>query len=304
MTIKKTQTRGRPKKDYWELKTKMANEAMKNSWKHWRGRPKKEKRIEDSINTKISNHSKEISVLEKKNQDIHKSIWNSNLIDKNTGKMSEQELAAEKYSRVLLFFAVLFFVFTLLYKFILPLLGDKNKLNISEIDQVITEDAQDNNGIQLQIWYNDQNNEFVEMEKIEINENNINGWNADDEYISLIKSFYDKINNREFSDLWTITDSYLKTSDSFRTYYSSNRLSNFLDKIAGGKVYIVWIKELSSDKPNVKKYWYTIRYKVNWVNHLTEEEREMAIVNKNWKNLIWSVMCVTTWCSKMPFFQK
>ena len=33
-------------------------------------------------------------------------------------------------------------------------------------------------------------------------------------------------------------------------------------------------------------------------------EREAAIVNRNDKELIGSLKCVTTWCSKMPFFQK
>ena len=74
METKKNQSRGRPKKDYWDLKNKIAQKTAENKWKVGRGRPKKEKRIDDSINTKISNHHKDISELEKKNKEIHSKI--------------------------------------------------------------------------------------------------------------------------------------------------------------------------------------------------------------------------------------
>jgi hypothetical protein len=52
--------------------------------------------------------------------------------------------------------------------------------------------------------------------------------NAD---VELIKLFYEKLNKREFSELSNLTDRYLKNSDAYRTYFSSNWLNNFLDKI-------------------------------------------------------------------------
>ena len=302
METKKTQTRGRPKKDFWELKSKLAVEHIQNKWKFGRGRPKKERKIDDSINTKISNHNKDINNLEKKNHEIYSNILDNNLNGSNIDKINEQDTKAEKYSRFLLIFAVLFFICTIVYKFSLPK-ESNNTISISEIDQEIVDETQNDSEVQLQIWYNNQDDEFIEIEKIEI-DGNINNEQENDEYVNLIRSFYDKINNREFSELSSITDRYLQDSGPFKTYYSSNRLSNFLNKIDGGRIYLVWIKELPSNKSNVKNYWYTIKYKVKWIDNLTEEEREMAIVNRNWKNLIWSVMCVTTWCSKMPFFQK
>ena len=301
METKKNQSRGRPKKDYWDLKNKIAQKTAENKWKVGRGRPKKEKRIDDSINTKISNHHKDISELEKKNKEIHSKI----------GKLTEfyesiPNSKKEKYSKILLWFSVAFFIcailFTIICKLIIPSLNKSGNLSFSELENIENENA-----VNIQIWYNNQNGEFVEMENIDIENNavEINQEEAiiSDEYTNLIISFYDKINNRDFSSLSNMADNYLKKSDSFRTYYSTNRLSKFLDKIAWNRIYVWWFKELPSTKPNVKKYWYVIKYKVDWDNNLTKEDWEMLIVNRDGENLIWSIMCVTTWCSRMPFFQ-
>lgn len=304
METKKNSTRGRPRKDFWELKEKINKEAAENKWKLWRGRPRKEKRIDDSINTKISNHHKDIKEIEKKNKEIH-----NNIVDVNNGTSTTQESKKEKCSRILLIFSIAFFIcaviYAITYKIIIP--DNTKNPSISEIDNV-----KDENNINLQIWYNDPNWEFIEVENIEIN-NNVETTNTEnslmeevsitDEYTQIIQSFYDKINNRDFSSLSSMADNYLKKSDSYRTYYNEYRLSKFLDKIVWNKVYIWWFKQLPSTKDNVKKYWYTIKYKINWNNYLTKEDWEIAIVNRNGENLIWSIMCVTTWCSRMPFFQ-
>lgn len=285
METKKNQGRWRPKKDFWELKSKIANEAIQNKWKYWRWRPKKEKKIDDSVNTKLSNHSKDINAIEKKNIEIHKGITSKKLSNNYTLSKSEKH---EKYSQILLLCAILIFIISILLFTSSRI--KKNKLNFTEIEDLSNSEIQ-------QVEKQNENSENVTIEIIEAD-------SYKNEYSDLIESFYDKINNRDFSSLADITDSYLKKTDTYRTYFSVNRLSNFLDKIAWNKVYITEIKELPSDKPDVKHYWYTIKYKVDWVNHLIEEEREMAIVNRNWKKLIWSIMCVTTGCSKMPFFQK
>lgn len=299
METKKNQSRGRPKKDYWDLKNKIAQKAAENKWKLGRGRPKKNKKIDDSINIEISNHHKDISELEKKNDEIHSKI--SNLFYENIPSSKK-----EKYSKILLWFSIAFFVcailFTVICKLIIPSLNKGDDLSLSELDNIENE-----NTVNIQIWYNDQNGEFVEMENIEVENNHVEINREEtiinNEYTDLIMSFYDKINNKDFSSLSNMADSYLKKSDSFRTYYNANRLSKFLGKIVWNKVYVWWFKELPSTKPDVKKYWYMIKYKVNWDNNLTKEDWEIAIVNRNWENLIWSIMCVTTWCSRMPFFQ-
>lgn len=301
MEIKKTQSRGRPKKDYWDLKNKIAQKAAENKWKLGRGRPKKEKKIDDSLNTKISNHHKDVNELEKKNNELHTII-------KETTKVYDDipNSKNEKYSRIFLGFSMAFFicaiVFAITCKSVLPSLYKSDNLSTTTIDNI-----NDEENISLQIWYNDQNWEFIEVENIEIEKNDLkNGQednSVDNEYTNLILSFYDKINNKDYSSLSAMTDNYLRKSDSFRTYYSENWLSKFLDKLEWNKIYVWWFKELESTKSNVKKYWYIIKYKVKWNSELTREEREIAIVNRNDENLIWSIMCITTWCSRMPFFQ-
>ena len=313
METKKNSNRGRPKKDYWELKNKIAQEAAENKWKLGRWRPKKQKNIDDSINTKISNHSDDIAVLEQKNNKIHEHILTKHTILKTkteNNEQNEREKRAEKYSKVALIFSVLFCILAILYWLISHKIQN-NEVNISEINNtwnIQSENTEQN--IEIQIWYNDGSGNFVEMENIEISKdewinNNIDSSdNISNSDIDLIKSFYDKINNKEFSELSKLTDRYLKDSTPYKTYFNANRLRNFLDKIAGNKVYIWWFSEKSSDKPNVKYYWYIMKYKLNNENTFRQEDREIAIVERNWEKLIWSIMCVTTGCSRMPFFQK
>ena len=319
----KTNSRGRPKKDYWELKSKLAQETAENKWKLRRWRPKKQRNIEDSINTKISNHHKDVTLLEKKNQEIHKNI---NTITNNYQNSEHQEWndRAEKFSKVALCFATIFCIFAVAYRLISFIQKQKgNELVFSEIENIWNIDNNINSGeIQMQIWYNNESWEFIEIENIEINDNNV--WfigdtkveenetinieveanETNNEDVALVQLFYEKINNREFSELANLTDRYLKNSDAYRTYFSSNWLNNFLDKITGNRVFIWWFYESPSEKSNVKNYRYTVKYKVNTDSQLTNEEREIAIVDRNWEKLIWSIMCITTWCSKMPFFQR
>ena len=310
----KTTSRWRPKKDFWELKNKLAVEAAENKGKLGRWRPKKQRTIDDSINTKISNHHKDVTVLERKNQEIHESI--------NTVKNdNEWENRAEKYSKIALCFSIIFCIFAILYRFNSTTRNKSNELVISELSNSweISNNIEENQ-VQMQIWYNDENWDFVEVENIEIANNeeltdNIASSNENTNIIvesdevsnsdvELIKSFYDKINNRSFSELASITDRYLRNHNNYRTYFSSNWLNNFLDKIAWNKIFVSWFSESPSDKPNVKNYRYNVKYTDLNSNKLISEEWEVAIVDRNWEKLIWSIMCITTWCSKMPFFQK
>ena len=310
----KTNSRGRPKKDFWGLKNKLAIEATENKWKLSRGRPKKQRTIDDSINTKISNHHKDIAVLEKRNQEIHESV-NSVKNDSNL------ENNAERYSKIALCFSIIFCIFAILYRIVSSVKPQSKELVFSEID---AKDNVQENQIQMQIWYNNESWDFVEVENIEINNNA--GWinNTDNQNITsnesitslvepdkisnadveLIKLFYEKLNKREFSELSNLTDRYLKNSDAYRTYFSSNWLNNFLDKIVWNKVIVWWFYESPSGKPTTKNYRYNVKYKLPTSNGIINEEWEVVMVDRNWERLIWSIMCITTWCSKMPFFQK
>lgn len=321
MEIKKTSTRWRPKKDFWELKSKIAKEAAENKWKLGRGRPKKQKNIDSNIDTKILNHHYDISVLEKEDKEIYEDIDTTNIStnDENT----EFEEKNEKYSKVALVCSAIFFIFAIAYYFISSHWQNSSNLKLFEINNSEVNNLE-KDVTQMQIWYNDKNWDFVEIESIEINNdnewitNNIE-WTIEnkDNYdgmipneiddnsdVALIRLFYDKINNKEFSELSKITDQYLKSSGPYKTYFNSNRLTNFLDKVAGNKVFVWWFTEVPSDKPSVKHYWYIVKYKLNNESAFRQENWEIAIVERNWERLIWSIMCVTTWCSRMPFFQK
>ena len=319
----KTNSRGRPKKDFWELKNKLAIEAAENKGKVSRGRPKKQRTIDDSINTKISNHHKDVAILEKKNQEIHESMSVNS--EKNN---NNRENNAEKYSKIALCFSIIFCVFAILYWIVSSVKSQNKELVFSEINntwytQDNTQDNTQENQIQIQIWYNNESWDFVEIENIDIanndeqinddyrsetNDENDSALVVLDEIsnsdVDLIKSFYDKINKREFSELSSLTDRYLRNSDAYRTYFSSNWLNHFLDKIVWNKIIVWWFYESPSNKPTAKNYRYNVKYKLPTSNGMTNEDREIAIVDRNWERLIWSIMCITTWCSRMPFFQK
>ena len=322
METKTNAYRGRPKKDFWKLKDKLAAETAENKWKFGRGRPKKERKIDDSINTKIYNSHKEIHGLETKNASIH-----SNIVSNSDDGENNLNSSDEKISKIILLFSICIFVLCLAW-LVISRSRENNNLSFSEINETTTqEDTQW--FIQMQVGYNDDSWNFVEMENISINTEewkiDDEEWKIDDEEwkidnedknraakldevsnpdTELIKSFYDKINNREFSDLSSLTDRYLRNSDAYRTYFSNNWLNNFLDKIVWNKIMIWWFYESPSDKPTTKKYRYNIKYKLPTSNGTINEEREIAIVDRNGERLIWSIMCITTGCSKMPFFQK
>ena len=315
METKKLSARGRPKKDYWDLKNKLAQEAAENKWKLGRWRPKKQRTIDDSLNTKISNHQKDINFLEKKNAEIHDELVKTNFSKHNIWEEKKLEEKTERYTRIALYLSCIVFIFSIIYCFLGSKCNKNDTLVFHEINpvyEVKTTSKNTEDSVQLQVWYNNESWEFVEMENISISNLNENIWESENvemddiatSDINLIKSFYENINNKNFSELSSMTDRYLKNSDSFRSYYNANWLNNFLNKIAGNKVFIGWFSERVSDKPNVRYYQYNIKYKVNGQSSLTEEDREIAIVDRNWERLIWSIMCITTWCSIMPFFQK
>ena len=77
-----------------------------------------------------------------------------------------------------------------------------------------------------------------------------------------------------------MVDNYLRTSNVFRTYYSSNWLSRFLNKLTNEKVYVVNIQNNDNEKENVSYYSFIIRYKLKDRNELFQEERETAIVKR------------------------
>lgn len=292
MEKNKNKWRGRPKKDFWELKEKINQEAIENKWKFKRGRPRK---IKEEVTT---NTVEEIK------------IGNDNNFARNTPKeeLSNTNMntsTAEQMSKKFLYCCAIFFLISLVI-FSIQKFKDKNinnqKLFKSSNDNIVEEL---NNAVTLEIWYNDNSGNFVWIETLETNDTQYNDESKNnDENIVLIKTFYEKINKKDFDSIKPLTDKYLKENSTFKTYYNSNRLENFLNKILNNEIYVTNIKEIPYEKPNVQRYIYDLKYVLNSDQKLHQEQRQIDIVDRNWEHLIWSIMCITTWCSRMPFFQK
>lgn len=288
---KKTKAiRGRPRKDFSgiELKKNTTNEVRP------RGRPRKEKRIEDSVNTKIHNHKKDISQLSKEHDKMNFDIENKSFESKKIKKHHNKK--SDNFALGLLIFSMLIFIFSLYKTFYTNHKDIEPKIsNITNEQLENKEKVDDTEALVL---------ENTEVEKID----NINyeGEKKDvsTEDIEIIKTFYEKINNKNFAELNSLVDNYLKSSNVFRTYYNNNWLSKFVWSLINEKVYIKDIKEinLENGKVGTSYYSYTIKYKLNNNNEPFQEEWELAIVTKWEKKLIGSLQCVTVGCSKMPFF--
>jgi len=296
MEKNKNKWRGRPKKDFWELKEKINQEAIENKWKFKRWRPRK---IQETTKNIVEETYTE-------NKFAYK------VINKESPITNTNNSKAEQISKKFLYCCVIFFLISIGI-FLIQKYKERNmnKLQFSETSTNTTETTTDinNNNVTLEIWYNDNSWNFVWIEKLDTSdiENETENKSIpknNDENITLIETFYKKINKKEFDSIKSITDKYLKENNSFKTYFNANRLTNFLNKIHNHEIYVSNIKEVEYNKENVQRYIYDIKYILNSDQKLHQEQRQIDVVNRNWEHLIWSIMCITTWCSRMPFFQK
>jgi hypothetical protein len=192
----------------------------------------------------------------------------------------------------LLVFSILLFIFSMLFKSkSIEDSGITTQVNSTNISQKNTTNnietkAQPTNQTQQNTWIQNAQNE---TKKLSIQE-------------QLISDFYKSINEKNFDNLINLTDIPLRQSNSYKTYYNSIRLTNFLGSISNNTMYITDIKEIDNSWWKARKYQYQIKYKLKTDNTLFTEERNASIVYKNEKNLIWSIMCVNKWCSQNPFF--
>lgn len=315
-TKKEVISRWRPKKSFDSMPKKSEDTEKKNIG---RGRPKKERTIDDSVNTKINHKKKEISQLEKKNKEISESIKSSSFSTRtlNTSYDTENK-QANNFTLCLLILSMMFFIFAV-YKtfYVKPHLEDD--LIITWQDSVQTmETTEWNIDLQWSFWpsvWDLENSNGTETANTigEDNKINSNVWNIDNwsntlpwEIVSdetLIKNFYGYINNRDFNMMNSSVDQYLKSSNTFRTYFNQNWLNRYLDKLSQNKVFVSNIKKISGDENSTRYYSYDIKYVLKETSWLVTEQWEAAIVKRWDKTLIWSIRCITTWCSRMPFFQ-
>ncbi len=290
-------SRGRPKKTF-KIKEKKTSNI-----KRWRGRPKKDKSIKenDNINTKISKHGQDIKQISQNHKKIHLDIKNSSFSSKKIKK--EENTKTDKFALWLLVFSMLLFIFSLYKTFYLV---PSSSYNFDEY-------ADKKLNIDTDILIETGGSIIVQdvSQEIQISADVINASDSssiEDKYgisdIDVINMFYKTINDKWYNDLPYFADNYIKFSSLFKIYYAENWLGNFLSNLTNERVYLTNIEEIvwASDKPWVKYYSYTIKYKLKNNNQLFTEERKAAVVIRNDRKLIWSLQCTNVWCSKMPFF--
>lgn len=316
--------RGRPAKWFTLIKERKLNKDETNKTTV-RGRPKKVRKIDDSINTKIDMQRKSVAQLAKANKEIEKNLGDYKLESKSLDEPNlslenskpSRNKGADNFSLIILICAMLFFIFalgkTFLYKTTLAeiriheLTNNQSTVTADEIweqpeylgwdyvelsdEENINTDNNDNSD-DVEIWINN-----------EITENNLDTDIQSNDH-TIIYNFYKYINDLDYTNINSSVDKYLKSSDVFKTYFTQNRLSRFKEKISSNGLSINNIHLVSWDENSTRYYSYTVHYELAENGENFDEDRELAIVKRNGEYLIGSIRCVTTWCSKMPFFQK
>lgn len=213
--IKKTQSkRGRPKKDFSTIEIKKNNTDEQRS----RGRPRKDIRIGESVNTKIHNHTKEINKLSKDNKKLYSEIKNASFVSKKINKNDNKK--SDNFALGLLIFSMLLFIFSLYKTFYtdsdtIRRIEPNNKVQ----EQINTDIIIDTGNLLIKDVSKelDSKQDITTLKEIpEIND------------YEIINTFYNEINNKNFSEINNLVDNYLKSSNVFKTYYNSNWLSRFI----------------------------------------------------------------------------
>lgn len=73
-----------------------------------------------------------------------------------------------------------------------------------------------------------------------------------------IIAFYNAFNNKDTKQLFTLTDVALRETNTFKNYFTNNRINRFLWWVANNKVYISSIQKWDTEN----QYVYTIKYKL------------------------------------------
>ncbi len=119
---------------------------------------------------------------------------------------------------------------------------------------------------------------------------------------NVIPAFYDAFNQKDVKTLYALTDKRLNTTNMFITYFTTNRLTRFLGGVVGGvKVSNIQMKVLPTKSTNAQEMTYTISYQLK-NNQTYSEDRSATLIEKNGAYKIGKLMCETTGCSQMPFF--
>lgn len=237
-------------------------------------------------------------------------VEDDNLVDKELKGVVDEKVAREKKKDtiilLLFIFSVLLFVFSILSSFlqkkkdellnIKPVI--KQEKIVNKILTWITESINPNSGTNTPIQ-----NTIINTWTIVKNNLNTSTERKVTEAWQTILDFYDSFNAKDIQKLNGIADTHLRSSSVFRTYFNLSRISKFLVWINQSKVFVLGIVEKEDVlKPNIKNIDYSITYRVNNINDKFVEQWSATLI-KRWEEFkIWKIMCMTPWCSQMPFF--
>lgn len=239
-----------------------------------RGRPKKEfisKKIiikRDKPGRPTKQDKIEQKIIEQKNRDI--------FIKKT---IPQENKAKDKIILVIFIFSLLLFWFSIYIsqnKITLKTLGSTTTTDVQTFDPNVSSGT-------IQTW-------LIKSQPIQsIPEQKI-------------IEFYNYINNWEQKEIYNITENWLKQSKIFQTYFSNNRLSRFVNNLDEQKISITINK---TEIWTISTVDYTITYilpNTKQEQKQYQEQRSATLIQKDWIYKISKIMCVTTWCSRMPFF--
>lgn len=271
-------------KSPWRPKSDFKNLLKRKEEKHvirWRWRPKKH-----------------IDIVEE-----------DNLVEKELKWVVDEKVAREKKKDtiilLLFIFSILLFVFSILTSFL-----QKKKEALLNIKPVTKQEKTINTkiitGISEQytgIVKNISPSQVVKTETITGKTTTTTQERKVTEAGQIVLNFYDAFNTKDTQKMVSIADTHLRTSTVFRTYFNLNWISKFLWWISQNKIFVLGIVEKEDAlKPNIKNIDYSITYRINWFDEKFVEQRSSTLIKRweEWK--IWKIMCVTPWCSQMPFF--
>jgi len=244
---------------------------MRNKKNKWPGRPKKEFKLRNTWRVKIWRGRPRKYDIEV--NDVKKSwTWSKNdkwFEDCKISKINKKD------NLILFLFAFSFLLF--LFSIFMSFLSDKSKKNHE--NEIVT------NVTNITDTNNDQDSSYIIPPERKT-----------------LMMFYDEINNRDLTWLYLIADSHLKSSNVFRTYYSRNRITKFLNGIEWEQVTVVNVQERqTTTNPDIKNLTYDLQYKLKgW--DVFSESRSMIIIKREEEYKVGKIMCETQWCSQMPFF--
>lgn len=263
---KKQKTRGRPKKEF---------KPLPKPKREWRGRPRKYEKIAPKMTKKIL--TKTVNPEQIENNFEKETTW---------GFCHYQIHKPRKTNFIVRFliFSIIFLLFSLYKTFV----QNQEKEIIFENIENSMDANWTINTIATEV--SPEETQVIEQETPTIIKKDI------------ISTFYDLINQRNYTELSNIVDTVLKSTNTYRNYFNTKRLDNFLSKISNEKVYLSNLVEVWPSWERTKRYEYSIKYKLKNGNVLLEELWIAIVKTVNNEEKISSIRCVSTWCSKLPFF--